>query len=55
VSALTLLAASALLFWLNVKTGRQPAKAITYLGAWFLLALAVALVILGIPNLGVLL
>lgn len=55
MTPLVLLAASALLFWLNVHTHRQPARAITYYVAWCLLTAAVALVLLGVPDLGVLL
>lgn len=55
MTPLALLLAAGLLFWANTRTYRQPAKAVTYLTAWFLLALAVALVLLGVPNLGVLL
>lgn len=50
-----LLAASALLFWVNTQSTRQPTKAITFHGAWLLFALALALIILGVPNIGVLL
>lgn len=55
MSVFALLAAAALLFWVNVSTRTQPTKAISYIGAWLLLILAVTLIFLGIPNLGVLL
>jgi len=50
MSPLTLLAAAVTLFWLNTRSYRQPNKAITFYGGWFLLVFAVAMVFLGVSD-----
>lgn len=50
MSVFALIAIAAVLFAVNIRTTRQPAKAVTYLGAWFMLFLALAMIIMGVPT-----
>ncbi len=50
MSVFALIAIAALLFWVNTRTRRQPAKALTYVGAWFLLFLSLAMILMGVPT-----
>ncbi len=55
MSVFALIAIAALLFWVNPRTRRQPAKALTYHGAWACLIVAVVMIFLGVPTTGALL
>lgn len=52
MSVFALIAIAALLFWVNTKTRRQPAKALTYLGAVGCVIVALLMIFLGIPTTG---